>query len=257
MSVLKGWLYAPAIALQFLTRIPINNIPDEAYDEWGGRRNSLVFFPLVGVVVGGIGAAVFASAHWLKLPTVAAAIAAVVATACATGCFHEDGFADTADGLGPHSREAALRAMRDSRIGSFGAVALWALLSLKVVALSNIPVSKIAIVMLSAHILSRWSPLPVSRWLPYIQETTGLGSGITQIITARELLLASLIAFGLQAPLWQHQSAVISLVVIGVTITATAFFHRRFGGVTGDCLGAVNQVVETTVFLAAARLLQS
>jgi adenosylcobinamide-GDP ribazoletransferase len=257
VSSLRGWLYAPAIALQFLTRIPVNGIPDEAYDDWGGRRASLVFFPLVGAVVGAIGAAAFVAVRWLHMPDLVAAVGAVAATAATTGCFHEDGFADTADGLGPHSREAALRAMRDSRIGTFGSLALWALLTVKAVALSHLPAGKIWAVMISAHIAARWSPLPLSRFLPYIQETSGLGAGVAQLISLRELLPATLILCAAVVIAWRGESCAVLGVVAGLTALAGLFFRRRFGGVTGDCLGAANQIVEAAVFLAATRLISA
>lgn len=255
MTTLRGWAYAPAIAFQFLTRIPINFVPDDAFDEWGGRRAALVFFPLVGIVVGAIGGSIFDAISWIGLPAAAAAIGAVAATASTTGCFHEDGFADTADGLGPHSREAAFRAMRDSRIGSFGSMALWALLSLKVVALTSIASHSVLLVMVAAHAAARWSPLPLARFLPYVQETSGLGGGIAQLVGRREILLSTLLMLAIVMAVFQFSTLTALGVAISLTVLCGLFFRRRFGGVTGDCLGAANQVVETGLLLLASRLM--
>ncbi len=253
MRAWQGWLWAPPIAVQFLTRIPILFVPDDAYDPPAdGRRRALVFFPVVGLVVGGLGALVWLGASALSLPPLAGAVLAVTATAMTTGAFHEDGLADTSDALGPHSREKALEVMRDSRIGTFGAVALWAVLTMKAAALSALSPHSFWPVLLAAHVLARWSSLPLARWLPYAQEAKGLGAGLASLIdgrglTAATILMAVCVAalVGLPRSLWLLAGALAVLLLTG------PFYRRRFGGVTGDCLGATNQLVETLTLLLA------
>lgn len=250
---MRGWLWAPLIAVQFLTRIPVRGVPDRAYDEDGGRRRALVFFPLVGLVVGAVGAAVWALAHALGLPPLAGAVGAVAATAAVTGAFHEDGLADTSDALGPHTREDALRVMRDSRIGTFGTVALWTVLTLKASALVALPPHGVGPLLLCAHVLARWSSLPLAMAMPYAQETRGLGAGLASLATAREFVpatLLALLAVGLlSGPL--HAALLVAGALAVVVLTGT-FYRHKFGGVTGDCLGATNQMVETVTLLIAA-----
>ena len=249
----QGWLWAMLIAVQFLTRIPILFVPDDAYDApaWG-RKKALVFFPFVGLIVGGVGAAVWVAATALHLPVLAAGVLTVTATAMTTGAFHEDGVADTADALGPHSREKSLEVMRDSRIGTFGAIALWTLLTLKVAALGAIPAGSLVQVLLAAHVLARWSSLPLSLALPNAREPKGLGASLASLIDGRGLAGATaLMAISLFALLGLRRGTVLllgSLVLIALT---GLFYRNRFGGVTGDCLGATNQIVEAAVLLIA------
>lgn len=253
MRAWQGWLWAPLIAVQFLTRIPILFVPDDAYDPPAdGRRRAVVFFPAVGLLVGGIGALVWTGAAALSLPPLAGAVLAVAATAMTTGAFHEDGLADTCDALGPHSREKALEVMRDSRIGTFGAVALWAVLTLKVAALSALSPHSFWPVLVAAHILARWSPLPLALWLPDARGAKGLGAGFASLINRRGLLAATvlMIAFllaliGLPRSFWLLGGT------LALLLLTARFYRRRFGGVTGDCLGATNQLVEALTLLLA------
>ena len=256
MKSWQGWLWAPFIAVQFLTRIPILFVPDDAYDApLDGRRRALLFFPAVGLLVGGLGALVWLATFALGLPPLANAVLAVTATAMTTGAFHEDGLADTSDALGPHSREKSLEVMRDSRIGTFGAVALWAVLTLKVAALSALSPQALWPILLAAHVLARWSSLPLARWLPYAQEAKGLGAGLASLIDARGLVAATLLMLlcllalvGARRGLWLLGGALVVLLLTGL------FYRRRFGGVTGDCLGATNQLIEAFTLLIATRL---
>lgn len=255
MRAWQGWLWAPPIAVQFLTRIPILFVPDDAYDPPAdGRRHALVFFPLVGLVVGGIGAAVWLGASALSLPPLAGAVLAVAATAMTTGAFHEDGLADTSDALGPHSREKALEVMRDSRIGTFGAVALWAILTLKAAALSALPAHSFWPVLLAAHALARWSSLPLAHWLPDARGAKGLGAGLASLIDGRGLTAATLLmAVCVAALVGVHRGAWLLGGALIVLLLTGPFYRRRFGGVTGDCLGATNQLVETLTLLLATQ----
>ena len=125
------------IALQFFTRVPV---PRWVGFEPAWLQQSARHFPAVGLCVGAVGALVLAGTAWLVPPAVAVVLS-MVATVVLTGAFHEDGFADTCDGLGGHvSRERALDIMKDSRIGSYGVVGLVLLLGLKATVLVSLPV---------------------------------------------------------------------------------------------------------------------
>jgi adenosylcobinamide-GDP ribazoletransferase len=247
-----AWAWAPIIALQFLTRIPVRGVPDWAYSEKAGRGKSFVFYPLVGALVGCIGAAVMLAAHAIKISVGVGAILTIASTAAITGALHEDGFADVADGLGPHEREAALRAMRDSRIGSFGTIALWVLLSLKYVALTSLAPGYVVKAIIAAHVLARWSSLPMSIALPYAQSTPGLGAGLASTLTGRIVIAATLLAAGLVFGLLGPLTAVkCTIAAIAAMIVTGLFYRLKFGGVTGDCLGATNQIVEVAILFVA------
>lgn len=264
---IAAWAWAPVIAIQFLTRIPLRGVPDWAYEDSAGRGKSFAFYPLVGALVGSIGATVLWLAHRLHLPPAASAIAAVLSTAAVTGALHEDGLADVADGLGPHNREDALKAMRDSRLGSFGTIALWGLLTLKVVAISSLSAESVCKAIIAAHVFARWSPLPLAKMMslsPFLvgergrgrvvsdaAATPGLGASMAAALSTGAVLMATLITAALTVPLLGPTAAERCGIGACLLIVATGLFYRaRFGGITGDCLGATNQIVEVaTLFL--------
>lgn len=255
---LSTWLWAPSIALQFLTRIPVGRVPDWAYQEDGGR--SFALHPLVGLVVGACAASVLLVLRGLGLPSAACAILTVSASIVLTGGMHEDGLADTADGLGPHKGSDGLRVMRDSRIGAYGSIALWILLSLKGVALYNLGSGTIWPALLAAHALSRWSALPMTALLPDARAATaengssGLGAAMIRAIHPTTVLVGSAITV---AALWPilGPARLLTAVIAAIVIAALTgiFYKRRFGGITGDCLGATNQIVEVAVLLLLGR----
>src|SRR6266849_5449991 len=145
-----------AISLAFCTRLPVWHPapfggPDIARASWA--------MPLAGVLVGAIGALAYGLAHALGLPVLAAAALALAATLAATGCLHEDGLADTTDGLGGGAtRERKLEIMRDSRIGTYGACALVLSLMLRWSALASIAdPPAVALALVAAHAAARAS----------------------------------------------------------------------------------------------------
>jgi len=249
---LTEWLWAPIVAVQFLTRIPIRGVPDWAYEDNASRGKSFVFYPAVGVIVGAVGASIATLAYALHLPSTACAILALVSTAMVTGALHEDGLADVADGLGPHNRDDALKAMRDSRIGSFGTIAIWALLSLKVVAISSVQPMSLFKAIIAAHVLSRWSSLPLSIALPYAQSTPGLGAKMAAALSVKFVLLATVLTVALVlATLGPVAAMRCGLIAVVITFLTGLFYRSKFGGITGDCLGATNQIVEAAILFTA------
>ena len=151
-------------ALQFLTRLPTPSL--EGFEaDWIAR--SAPWYPVVGWIVGAIsaGALLLASHLWLGLP--AAAIALAVGFVV-TGGFHEDGLADTADGLGGgQTPERRLEIMKDSRIGSYGVLALWGVLTIKVAALAMMAPMQAALALVLAHGAARAFAVVVMASLPY------------------------------------------------------------------------------------------
>jgi adenosylcobinamide-GDP ribazoletransferase len=144
-------------ALAFLTRIPLR--PSRTA---GRLDRAALFFPLVGLLVGGTGALVRIGVHQ-ALPRGPATVVAIAAMIALTGGLHEDGLADTADAAAPHaSRERRLEIMRDPRIGSFGVLALALALLLAVTLLAPLSDARFARVVLVGHVLARWSMLPLA-----------------------------------------------------------------------------------------------
>jgi adenosylcobinamide-GDP ribazoletransferase len=251
------------LALQFFTRIPITG----KLAQWVGYspamlRASAGHFPGIGWLVGGLTAFCFWSVYVL-LPLHAATIfvAVVLSTVFSvmlTGAFHEDGLADLADGLGGHvSRDKSLEIMKDSRIGTYGAVALMLALSTKFALLSllgqlNLVVCAMAIFL--AHVVSRSMPLLIIRCLPHVGDTPQSKSKpLADVISYPTLMVASLwciSAFVLVVylyPLWSWMGGV--LAAFCAYWWMRRFLSRRIQGFTGDALGATQQISELAFYL--------
>ena len=252
MRVFLNGLWAPLLAVQFLTRIPTLVVPDAVANDTLVQRLSFACFPLVGILTGGAVALAIIASRAIGLPILAASIVGVGVAALITGCFHEDGFADTADGMGVRGRERALEVMRDSRIGTFGSVALWFLLSMKVALFGSVASRDLVAITIVAHSLARWSSLPLALLTPNARRGPGLGASFSGLITSREVVIATLLVLAIAVPALGVKAAMLMLGGSIVVVTACGFFYRaRFGGLTGDCLGAANQVVELAMLVAA------
>jgi adenosylcobinamide-GDP ribazoletransferase len=257
-GVWRIWRQDLARACVFLTRLPVR-WPEAAPGEPDGMAalaRALRCAPLVGVLVGAIGAGALALADSLGLPTLAAAGLALAATFAVTGGLHEDGLADVADGFGGgHDPAGKLAIMRDSRVGSYGVAAIAFSLLLRagaLGALAGVPGGALALI--GAHALGRAAMPPVMRGLkPARADGLGHGAGRPTRAAAATALglgaLAGLLALGPLA----------GLAALAVAAAATAFVAwlaaRQVRGYTGDVLGAVEQTVETAVLLTAASLL--
>lgn len=244
-----------ATAATFLTRAPW--VARWASGDAAELARSARWFPLVGVLVGAWGALAFAATACL-LPPAAAALLALAAMVALTGAFHEDGLADAADGLfGGYTRERRLEIMRDSRIGTFGGIALVLSLGLRWQALLALGPATAAWVLPAAHAGARYASLALAAWLPYVREGAP-NKPIADGIGAPELVIGGL-ACALALLPWAVAAGVVApalAVLAAATGTAACglLFVRRIGGITGDCLGAANQVVEIAVLLAAVAL---
>ena len=240
------------IAVQFLTRMPVPALP---YSEASLPR-ATKFFPAVGLLVGAIaaGAHVLLAPH---LPRLAAATLTITLLILLTGAFHEDGLADTADGFGGGwTREKVLEILRDSRIGSYGGVALALSLLARTTLLAAIPLDSATRYLLAAHVLCRWTTLPLSYFLPPARPAQdGQGARVAQLVSRSSLLLGT--AFTLAATLlllrWRAIPAL--ALACAVTLLSGLYYRHRIGGVTGDCFGATNQLTEIAVYLTGAWVL--
>ncbi|RQP26528.1 adenosylcobinamide-GDP ribazoletransferase [Piscinibacter terrae] len=245
-------------AIQFLTRCPV--------PPWVGHDPSWLnqcvrWFPLVGMLVGLVGAAVLVMASCLWSPGVAAALA-VASTVWLTGAFHEDGLADTMDALGGAvPRERALEIMKDSRIGTYGAVALVLSLVLRVVLLGSLLTTGVwaaALALVGAHTLARAAPVAVMATLPYAGDmdhakakplATRVGAASAATAVALAVLLAGAMAFvDGRAATWGIAAACAVLAAAA----ARQWIRQRIGGYTGDTLGAIEQVCELVLLLVLA-----
>jgi len=233
-----------AAALVFLTRIPVPwYVP--AIEQRLHRAS--VWFPVVGIVVGGIGATV----AWLATAAfgpLIAALLAVTVTAAVTGAFHEDGLADTFDAAGAGDRASALAIMRDSRMGTFGGLALGLVTALRVAALAALgPAAPAALV--GAHTLARYAALPLIRWLAYARADGGAAKPFAGGIGGAALAIATAVTAAVTLALWQATALAVWAVAALIVAAGAGWARRRLGGITGDVLGAANQLVETAAYL--------
>jgi len=240
------------LAVQFYTRLPV--------PAWVGYSDELlnkatVYFPLVGWLVGGVAAGVFAGANFVFRNADVALLLSMVASILLTGAFHEDGFADVCDGFGGGwTQDKILAIMKDSRLGTYGATGLGLLLAGKFLALRGLPPAAVTPALLVAHPLSRATALtcifshhyaranedskakPVAKKMHLGELAAGLALGALPLLAYAT---------------WLHRPGVL-LVVLPLAVAKTIlarYFQRWIGGYTGDCLGAIQQVAEVSCYL--------
>jgi adenosylcobinamide-GDP ribazoletransferase len=255
MTIPDGWLADCAndlkASIAFLTRLPVGRAPPAA----GADISRAAWaFPLAGVLIALIAAVVYAVAHKIGSPPWVAAALAVAATLAVTGCLHEDGLADTADGFGGgDTRERKLEIMRDSRIGTYGVCALTLSILLRVSAIASLGNPIVVLwALIAAHGGAR-AAMPVFMALVPPARSDGLAfaagrpSG-DRVITASVLGIL-ILAIGLGPSL-----GIAALILLLVAIVLMAWLSVvQIDGQTGDVLGAVEQVGEIVILLVALR----
>ena len=175
----------------------------------------------------------------------------MVAMTLLTGAFHEDGLADTADGLGGGWTTAdKLRIMKDSRIGTYGGMALLLLVLLKYSALLAMPAQWVGPTLVCAHVVARWSVLPLLRWLPYVGGEKGSGVSIAGAADTAKVVTTTVFAACVLGVLLPAGLLIAILLCLMILCCSGWLYRRQLGGVTGDTLGATNQVVEVGIYLA-------
>jgi adenosylcobinamide-GDP ribazoletransferase len=238
------WIEDFLVAIQFLTRLPV---PRVRFDPDSLAR-AAKFFPVVGLIIG-LGASVLQriAAPHLSHPLVALLVLTFLILI--TSGLHEDGLADTADGFGGGwNREQVLTILRDSRIGSFGALALVVSVLARFLLLSTLPVNRFTAFIVSAHVLCRWTTLPLSYFLPPAREGDGQGTRIAQKISLPSLLLGTLLSFAIVFYFMRIEFWIPVFVALVITTLSGLYYSRRIGGVTGDCFGATNQLTEIAIY---------
>lgn len=241
------------IALQFLTRVPV---PRSIGFEPDWLNQSARWFPLVGMFVGAVVALTLGMAGRVFPPAVAVGLS-IAAGVLLTGGFHEDGLADTADALGGVvSRERALEIMKDSRIGSYGALALVIVLGLKAAVLTAMLPALAIPALLLAHAGSRAAAVLVIRVLPYAGDLEHAKARPLARRVSRGGMWVALGSVGLLggALVWrtpgQGAMMLASLAMLALGAAASVgWLRRRLGGYTGDALGATQQVTELLALL--------
>ncbi len=237
------------LAFGLLTRLPLPRamIPDEPADP----AAAVWAYPVAGAVVGGLSAIAYGLAAWIGLPPGLAGVIAIAVLVLTTGALHEDGLADAADGFGGgRDREAKLAIMRDSRIGSYGVIALILLFALRLGALAALADwGAVAAALIAAGALSRGALPPLMHLMPHAR-ADGLSVSVGRPDgrpVAEALAAAILLAFLVLSP----GGALAAILVVALsTILCAWIAHRQIGGQTGDVLGATAMLAEAAVLLA-------
>lgn len=248
-------------AVRFLTRVPLPGRSRDASD----LARSVPWFPVVGGLVGAFVAGVYVAAIEL-LPGAVAAVVAIVSGLLLTGAFHEDGLADSADALigAPHDDlpsgglsddSKVLRILRDPTLGTYGVLALVAGFALRVSVITGLDAMSAVAALIAAHSLGRAAAVGAMSIGPAAAD--GLGAGYARGVSRRQIAVAittgvtiSAVAIGV----W----AIAAVAVAGIgALSVIRYARRRVGGITGDILGAVEQIAEMGVLLVAIAIVHN
>jgi adenosylcobinamide-GDP ribazoletransferase len=259
VNALRAQGRALAGAFTFMTRVPLGAL---ATHDPADLPASAVYFPVVGLAVGGAAGVVYIGAARVW-PSAVAITLSMIAGVLLTGAFHEDALADACDGFGGGwSREQVLAIMKDSRVGSYALVGVTLTLALKFATLTALAAQSTPIgvprALILAHVLARWSSLPLIRRYDYVRSSSDgdrasagrpfvAGVSNARLAAGTALTLIILVVAGGRSSL---AAAAAAAAAAAVTALAGRYFARRIGGITGDALGAANQIVEVSVYLA-------
>ncbi|HEV7304893.1 adenosylcobinamide-GDP ribazoletransferase [Ensifer sp.] len=259
MSFVGDFLDDVARSVGFLSRLPV---PARHFVGYDGRLSRAVrAFPLAGLVIALPSAAVAAALIALEVSSLFAAFLVVAIQVLVTGALHEDGLGDTADGFGGgRDRDAVLAIMKDSRIGTYGALALILSVGLRVSALASVlplftPLGA-ALTLLGTAALSRaamvwhWARLPAARNGGVAAAAGAPQQGATRFALAFGVLVAMLLFYVAKVPALGLIAALIAFILTVRGFGGLA--ERRIGGQTGDTIGATQQLVEIAVLGALA-----
>ncbi len=264
LSVLQRLRYEARlilVAVQFLTRI---SVPSFSHYDPQWLHQSSRYFPAVGLLIGLLCAGVFWLSSLLFIPLVAAVISTAFGIKL-TGAFHEDGLADSCDGLGGGlTRERTLEIMKDSRLGTYGVLGLVSALLLKISLLTAMPIPVAIVALIIGHTASRLFCISLLTLLPYGGEIEhAKAKPMAQQLTPLQSIYSSgwlILAITLvtlvfpytmrQIGIWQWLLAL--LLGIGATDYMRRLLRRRLDGYTGDGLGATQQLSEIAIYIGLA-----
>ncbi len=246
------WLNEYRTAAMFLTRLPLSNDDGAITKNWA---KCYWAFPIVGVATAGVPAIIMAIAAQFGLPLLASAVIMMAAVMVITGGLHHDGLADCADSFGGNTPKQRLDIMHDSRIGSFGSLALITAAIINAACLAKIGADdpwKMAAAFIAAATLSR-AMMAMQRWhRPPPNSTKGLAASTGKPPLA-VVIVSVLIGIGIAAAFLPQNAAMIAVLAAAITTRLFgACMQRWIGGINGDGLGATQQLSEVVIIISAA-----
>lgn len=234
-------------AVMFYTRIPVPRSLGFSNER---LNRSTRYFPLIGWVVGGIGAAVFYGLNYI-FPSGLAVFLSMLATIFVTGAFHEDGFADFCDGFGGgYTNEKIFTIMKDSRIGTYGTVGLLGMLGTKFLILQSLSGVIVPMALIAGHAFSRLMPVLIIFTTAYSRDDeTSKVKPIGKRGKKSDLFLAVILALSPAVFFRWHFMALVLVLSLLITFVFKRYIEHKIGGYTGDCLGALQQIIEVVFYL--------
>lgn len=245
------WMKYILIAVQFLTRLPVNIKGEVSLPELGAAAAA---FPIAGILVGGVLALVYyVSASILPAPV--AVFLTVTGLVFITGGLHLDGLMDTADGIfSGKGRERMLEIMKDSRVGAMGVIACVLLLGGKLLLITQLDSPWIFRVLLIFPVLSRWMLVWALAGYPYARVGEGTGRLFCDHVSIKEVAIATVITLVYVIALGGYAGALLVAGAAAAGLGTTYFLSNRLGGLTGDTYGATNEIVEVVVLLVGVAI---
>lgn len=238
-------------AIAFFSRIPTPRNLEYSDD---AQSRAFRYFPLVGIIIGVIGAAVFMLSGYV-LPQIVAVIVALAAMILTTGCLHEDGVADFFDGFGGGTTpEKILAIMKDSHIGTYGVVSLIVLLALKIALLSELPYEQIPLIIIASQAFARTTPILLINSSQYVRVGESKASFTRRRVTLTNTTVALIFGLAPLAMFHWHLAVVLISVTTLLFFGFRAYLHKRIGGFTGDTLGALEQFTELVFLLTISAI---
>lgn len=260
-TMLREQWYLMLLAISFFTRIPVKHNVDISENMLNEASR---YFACVGIVIGACSAIVFYLAATI-VPIELALLMAMFSSILLTGAFHEDGWADVCDGFGGGwTVESKLNIMKDSRLGTYGAAALFFILMIKYQALlvlantstidetfSDGMLSMLSVLLLG-HCLSRVLATSLIAEMPYVSEdATAKVKPLAQKLSTTSYL--TLLTTGMVIIIFTLPFSIAWKLVLILFITRwclKCWFTKQLGGYTGDCLGAAQQLSEVVIYIA-------
>lgn len=233
-------------ALGFLTVYPLR-----ASDIWTPETlaNSMVYYPLAGTLIGAALWCLFILLSTQFAPPIVNALL-LCALVLATGGLHVDGLADTIDGLnGSYNREDTLRIFKDPHVGSMAVIGVVLMIIIKYACLNQLPADAMFPGLILMTTLSRYGMVQLASFSSYARTSGGLGEPFVSGIQKTHFYVALLLTFGLVTTFGGIRGIVIGVLVVMATLGYQAYFRHRLGGITGDVLGANNEINEVLILL--------
>lgn len=234
------------LILQFMTRIPINiNLKVEREN----FQKGVAYLPLVGLIIGGIEALVYYLSLRIFSPNIAT-LFVIIAHLVVTGAIHLDGFGDTIDGLfSGRSKERILEIMKDSRVGTFGALGLIVLILGKFLAIKEMQQNEVIRGIIIAPVIGRTLMTLLMYKRKYARDKEGLGDLFIGVLERKNFIIALVLGVVITLAIGREKGIILILIMAIITLLFRNYVESKIDGVTGDILGASVELNELLIYI--------